>query len=73
MVSLAIVGTLVAAAAMIWREYSAAREDVFERALLLAEPGARNDGAVRDRDIAVISELLARFMALPGVWLCGGS
>ncbi len=67
MVSLAIVGTLVAAAAMIWREYSAAREDVFERALLLAEPGARNDGAVRDRDIAVISELLARFMALPGV------
>jgi diguanylate cyclase (GGDEF)-like protein len=67
MVSLVILGALAAAAAIIWREYRAAREDVFARALLLAEPSARNDLAVQDREIAVISERLARFVALPGV------
>jgi diguanylate cyclase (GGDEF)-like protein len=67
MLTLAILGTLAAAATMIWREYHAARDSAFAQALLLAQPGAVNERAVRDRDIALISELLARFIALPGV------
>ena len=67
MVALAMAGALAAAAAMIWREYRGARDGVFAHALLLAEADARTDRAVQERDIALISERLARFMALPGV------
>ena len=67
MVALAMAGALAAAAAMIWREYRGARDGVFSHALLLAEADARTDRAVQERDIALISERLARFMALPGV------
>ena len=65
MLTLAILGTLAAAATMIWREYPAARDSAFAQALLLAQPGAVHETAVRGRDIALISETLARFTALP--------
>ena len=67
MVGLAMAGAMVAAAALIWREYRTVREDVLERALLIAEPSVVNERAVRERDVLVISELLGRFVALPGV------